>query len=201
MIKTIISSLFIILALTIGLGIYLQPDDLRGCSTGPDSDNSKCQVVGAIVAISGGDTNARTNEAIALYKKGWSDKIIFSGAALDKDSPSNAKVMRDTALAAGVPASSIAIDELAETTKQNAQNIKPMVSDLRIKSIILVTSGYHQRRASLEFSKYVDNMQIINHSASNDSNWSSLWWLSFNGWYLAITELFKIISFFVVGTR
>jgi hypothetical protein len=72
-----------IAAVIIGISIYLQPNDLITCND-TVSTNSPCQAVDAIVAISGGDTNARTDEAIRMYKNGWSDTLIFSGAALDK---------------------------------------------------------------------------------------------------------------------
>ena len=201
MIRSMIVFLATIVIAVVGLGFYLQLDDLRGCGESPSGVNQNCQVAGAIVAISGGDTEARTNEAIKLYKKGWSEKLIFSGAASDKNSPSNALVMKKMAIAAGVPDSAIQIDEYAQTTKQNAQNVQAMYKELSIKSIILVTSGYHQRRASLEFGKIASDIAIINHSVSSDKDWSMWWWLTPNGWYLALTELSKIISFYVIGTR
>lgn len=201
MIKSILMFVAVSVLAVVGLGFYLQPDDLRSCGQSPAGMNDNCQIVGAIVAISGGDTQARTNEAIKLYKNGWSQKLIFSGAASDKNGPSNAAVMRDIAIQAGVPDSAIEIDELAETTKQNAQNVQTMYDNMSIKSIILVTSGYHQRRASLEFGKNSPNIMVLNHPVSSDKDWSALWFLTPTGWYLAVTELFKIISFFVVGTR
>lgn len=201
MIKSILIFVAVSVLAVVGLGFYLQPDDLRSCGQSPAGMNDNCQIVGAIVAISGGDTQARTNEAIKLYKNGWSNKLIFSGAASDKNSPSNAAVMRDIAIQAGVPDSAIEIDELAETTKQNAQNVQTMYDNMSIKSIILVTSGYHQRRASLEFGKISPNITVLSHSVDSDKDWSALWFLTPTGWYLAVTELFKIISFFVVGTR
>lgn len=200
MIRSLIVLVILAVVVTFGLGAFLSLDDLKSCDTSPSSAGN-CQTVDAVVAISGGDTNARTKEAIKLYKNGWANKLIFSGAASDKNSPSNASVMKNTAIEAGVPESAIYVDELAETTKQNAQNVQAMYSNLDVKSIILVTSGYHQRRASLEFSKIDSNIKIINHSVANDKDWSFWWFLTPGGWYLAITELFKIGMFFVVGTR
>src|SRR5690606_19129558 len=87
---------------------YLGPDDLAKCSSGP-SDKVGCEMADVIVAVSGGDTTARTVEAIKLYQAGWAPKLVFSGAAEDKDSPSNAAVMRGIALASGVPNEAISI--------------------------------------------------------------------------------------------
>jgi uncharacterized SAM-binding protein YcdF (DUF218 family) len=183
-----------VIAIIIGISLYLQPNDIASCNEAVGS-SSPCLPVDAVVTISGGDTNARTDKAIQLYKSGWSDKLIFSGAAEDKTGLSNAEAMKQRALQASVPASAIIIDELSETTKQNAENAKTIFDTNEIKTIILVTSGYHQRRASLEFHKYAPNVKVLNHPVSSDQDWSWLWWTGPRGWTLAVTEIFKNIVF------
>ncbi len=178
----------------IGLSVYLQPNDLRGCNEQP-SISSSCQAVDAIVAVSGGDTNARTDAAIRLYKNSWAPILIFSGAAQDKTGPSNAEAMKARAIEQGVPMSVILLDESSETTKQNAENTKTIFQSRSITSVILVTSGYHQRRASLEFNKRADTVTIKNSPVYDDQDWSFWWWTSPRGWTFATTELFKIILF------
>ncbi|HEU4830651.1 MAG TPA: YdcF family protein [Candidatus Saccharimonadales bacterium] len=187
-------------AIIVALSLYLQPDNLADCEAIPGT-SVRCQPVDAIVAVSGGNTAARTHEAIKLFKNGWSDTLILSGAAQDKSGPSNAAAMRTIALSEGVPASSIYLDEYSETTKQNAENTQTIFADRKIKSVILVTSGYHQRRAGLEFNKRASDVVILNHPARNDSDWSIWWWTTPRGWYLAVSEFTKIIAFYVVGTR
>lgn len=198
MIRKLIVVLVVIVISLIGISLYLQPDDLRDCDLKP-SLSKNCQTVDAIVAISGGDTLARANQAIKLYKNGWADKIIFSGAAQDKSGPSNAAVMKGAAEKAGIPDSEIYIDEYSETTQQNAINTQSIFSDNNIKSVILVTSGYHQRRASLEFNKRAGGVSIINHPVLIDNDWSFWWWTNFRGWWLAVGELIKIIAFYITG--
>lgn len=196
--KFIISILIFVIAIIVGISIYLQPNDLRSCDDTP-SATIGCQTVDAIVAISGGDTNARVDWAIDLYKKGWSNLIIFSGAAQDKSGPSNAAVMKSLAVDAGVPSSNIYIDEYSETTVQNAQNVKTIFAEKGIKSVILVTSGYHQRRSSLEFNKRANDVTILNSPSKFDKDWSFSWWISPRGWWLAATEFVKIIIFYVTS--
>ena len=194
MIKSLLILPILVIAAIIGISIYLQPDDIASCSE-TISSTEPCQPVGAIVAVSGGDTSARADEAIALFKKGWASTLIFSGAAQDKTGPSNAAVMKRRAIDAGIPESVIRLDEFSETTRQNAENSQTIFNSLNIKSIILVTSGYHQRRASLEFDKRTVGVKIINHPVASDSDWSIWWWSSSRGWALAVSELFKIIVF------
>lgn len=199
--KLVIIILVAAVAFVFGLTLYLGPNDLAGCEETPGS-STQCEAADAIVAISGGDTLSRAEEAIKLYKNGWAPKLIFSGAAQDKSGPSNAAVMRSAALAAGVPADVIITEDEGETTKQNAENTQNIFVHNRISSVILVTSGYHQRRASLEFNKRAAGaVEVRNHPVAIDRQWSNLWWMTPTGWYLAAGECVKIIAFYVGGTR
>lgn len=190
--KWIIAAICVVLLLTIGLPLYLGPDDIAGCSAPEDS--GRCMKADSIIAISGGDTSARTAEAIRLYEAGWAPKLIFSGAAADKSGPSNAEVMKKQAIAAGVPESAISIEDLSATTAENAKNTAELVKSMNLKRVILVTSAYHQRRASIEFGKWLgSNVAIVNHPVGNDDQWSSWWWLTPYGWALGIGELVRII--------
>ena len=200
MIKTLVGIFIALAIIVIGLSIYLGPDDLNGCGSTPTS-KSPCQTADAIVAVSGGDTTARAEEAIKLYQNGWAPKLIFSGAAQDKSGPSNAAVMRREALSAGVPSEDILIDEYSDTTKQNAENTQSIFATHQIKSVILVTSAYHQRRASLEFNARSDGVKLRNHPVPQDDQWSMWWWLTPVGWFLAVSEFIKILIFYLGGTR
>ncbi len=183
--------IFVILATTI-LPLYLGPNDIADCSA--PTTSGRCQRVDAIVAVSGGDTLARADEAIKLYEAGWSDLVIFSGAALDKTGPSNASSMRKQAIAAGISADHILVEEESTTTAENARNTARLLEERSLSRIMLVTSAYHQRRASIEFSKYLsEGTAIVNHPVANDNQWSSWWWLTPYGWWLGLGEIAKII--------
>lgn len=198
--KGVMIVLAILALFTVALGAYLGPDDIARCGATPKT-TAPCKAADAIVAISGGDTNARTDEAVKLYKAGWADKLIFSGAALDKSGPSNAEAMSKQAEEAGVPGEDIILEEFGENTKENAANTHDIFELLGIKDVILVTSGYHQRRAGLEFAARSSSVTVRNHPVPADSQWSAWWWLTPQGWYLAISEIVKIIVFYVGGAQ
>lgn len=197
-----IAVLVIIFAVAVtGISAYLAPDGLSHCGSQP-SVQEDCNKVDAIVAISGGDTSARTAQAISMYQNGWANLLVFSGAAADKSGPSNAEAMKRQALAAGVPGSAILLDETSETTSQNATNTTNLFTQHNIKSVILVTSAYHQRRAGLEFGARAGMaVKIINHPVKADNQWSQWWWTTPTGWFLAISELVKITAFYVGGSK
>jgi uncharacterized SAM-binding protein YcdF (DUF218 family) len=181
----VLASITVILFLS--LGVFLSPQD-------------KLRKADAIVAISGGETQSRTAEAVKLYKEGYAPKLLFSGAASDPTGPSNAAAMRKIAIDSGVPASAIQIEESSKNTAENATSVAPILKREQAKSIILVTSPYHQRRASINFRRALGHeVAIINHS-SPDHRWRrSHWWATDYSYHLTMSELQKTI--YVLSTR
>jgi len=132
----------------------------------------------AIVAISG-DTGARANTAIALWKQGYAPLIVFSGAAIDPDSVSSAEIMRREALRQGVPESATLIEPTSTTTEENASEVAKLMVQRKVRSAILVTSPYHQRRAALLFERSFEPAGLLlRNYPARDPEWDpDLWWL------------------------
>ncbi len=172
-----------------GIGYYLAPQGRLAKSD-------------AVVAISGGETKARTDEAIRLYRDGYASIMIFSGAAADTSGPSNAMAMRQQALAEGIDGSRILLDETSANTSENATAVAKIVHDHSYHSLILVTAPYHQRRANLAFTRALGpGIRVINHSAF-DQNWSrSRWWRHGYNYAITLAELQKTLFLVVTGEK
>lgn len=184
--------LFIVAVFVLGylalifLGEYLTPSD-----TLKRSD--------AIVVLSGGPD--RVQWGIKLYQDGWAPRLVLVGAALDKSGPSNAEAMRKIALQAGVPDTAIFLEENSANTLENATLGKAVLDSFGAKSIILVTSPYHQRRAYETFKKVYEGevLSIIN-SPSGYSTWNSKqWWAKPASADITTSEILKIIWFKLTG--
>jgi len=146
----------------------------------------------AIIVVSGGDTKGRTMHGIDLYEQGWAPRLIFSGAAADPSSASNAKAMMAIAASRGVPTSAILLDEFSRDTKENATSTKSIAGDY--KTIILVTSDYHQRRVYQEFKKEYGGSTSFVNSPAKDKNWGRrTWFLTPYGWWISVTEPVKLL--------
>ena len=195
-----VACLVVFLASAWAVGAFLSPDDLKECGHRPDPSRPDCVAADAVVAVSGGDTLARADEAIELYKNKWAPLLIFSGAAADPASPSNAAVMKQRALNAGVPEKAIIIEDTSQNTSQNAAATTSIFQQQHIKSAIIVTSGYHERRAGLEFRKRATDVSVRLHPAANDKHWHSWWWLTLSGWTLAIPELAASVVLMLGGS-
>lgn len=182
----ILTTLVVGFALLVGVGFYLSPQD--------NADKAD-----AIVVVSGGQTTSRAEKGIDLYKQGYAPNIIFSGAALD-DGPSNAFAMRDQALASGVPAGNIYIDEKSQNTYENAVNSKAILQSLAASKIILVTSPYHQRRANQTFESVLGkDYQLIGVSAFDDRWSKSQWWRRGFPLFISVSETWKLIYIGITG--
>lgn len=195
MVKGITIFIIVIMVFVAGITMFLSPNSLTNCSDMP-TDLTGCEAADAIVAVSGGDTTGRAQTAIDLYQKGWAPLIIFSGAAADKTGPSNAEVMRDQAIAQGVPRSDIRIEELSENTYENATETAQLFKNESVSSAILVTSSYHQKRVVLEFRAQAPDVTFRSYPSTSDNQWSVWWWTTPYGWYLATSEVAKIILFY-----
>lgn len=200
MIRWIVWPLVIIIVTIVVISLFLAPDSLLRCGETP-SEVAGCERADAIIAVSGGDTTARTQEAIDLFKNGWGELLVFSGAALDKSGPSNAEVMRNQALQQGISPGVIRIEEESATTAENALETKSILKEEGVQSAILVTSSYHAKRTQLEFSQRATAIDFRVRPVSSDRQWSGYWWTTPHGWYLAVSELVKILIFYAGGSR
>lgn len=196
--KVAISAAGLVVLTVVVISLFLRVDSLSRCGSHP-SDVRGCQAADVVIAVSGGDTAGRTQYAIDLYERGWGRKLVFSGAALDKSGPSNAAVMRDQAIRQGVPAHDIITEQQSTTTSENADLTAEVLRDLGAESAILVTSGYHQKRTLIEFERRAPNVDFRVQSSASDRQWSVWWWTTPQGWYLAVSEIIKIIISTVGG--
>lgn len=168
------------------LGEYLTPSDTLARAD-------------AIVVLSGGPD--RIDWGTKLYLEGWAPRLVLVGAALDKSGPSNAEAMRKIALRAGVPDTAIFLEEESTNTLENATLGKKILDSFGAKSIILVTSPYHQRRAYETFKKVYEKEAInIINSPSGYSTWNSKqWWAKPSSADLTTSEILKIIWAKITG--
>ena len=156
----------------------------------------------AIVAISG-DQGARTDTAVKLWKDGWAPVIIFAGASIDPESVSSAEIMRREAVRQGVPEGATLIEPNSTTTEENAVEVAKLMTARKMASAILVTSPWHQRRASMEFAHAFEPhaIRLRNHPA-NDPQWNPvLWWRSEPSRSQTLLELAKLGSVILNGAR
>lgn len=90
----------------------------------------------------------RIAHAVDLYKRGVVAKLVLSGG-VGKNGHTEASVMRDLALAAGVPPDALVLDEDARSTIENFACARPLLDRLGAHSVLVVTEPWHMTRAML----------------------------------------------------
>ena len=154
-----------------------------------------------IVAVSG-DAGPRTETAVRLWKQGYAPVVLFSGASEDPNSVSSAELMKREAIKLGVRADAILVEPDSTTTDENAKLTAHLMAAQGMHSAILVTSPYHQRRASLLFERAfaAEGLSFLNHPADDPSWDSDRWWMREPSRTLTLVELAKLGASIVFGS-
>jgi uncharacterized SAM-binding protein YcdF (DUF218 family) len=146
-----------------------------------------------IVALSG-DTGARTETAVDLWRRKLAPLIIFAGASEDPNSVASGELMKRDAMARGVPEAAILVEPSSTTTQENALLVAALMKARGLSTAILVTSPYHQRRAANLFAREFApaNLTFTNYPA-RDPQWDpNTWWLRDPGRTLTAVEIAKL---------
>ncbi len=154
----------------------------------------------AIIVLSG-DTEPyflRTKKAVELYKQGYAQYIIFSGYGSGGD---NAEFLSKIALHYHIPKHAIIIEPNARTTYENFFFSKPLILKHGFKSIMIVTSPYHQLRAYLVAKKLFKGTGVMIYNCASHTPYGSTGGLNnrIREARFVMMEYFKIVGYYLLG--
>ena len=156
----------------------------------------------AIVILAGEETE-RVEYGVKLFKDGWArkDVIVMAGGPLVWKY-TWAGLMKDHAESLGVPARKILVEDKSRTTEEDAYYTKEILKNNRIASVILVTSPYHSRRASIIFEKVLGkDIRIINAPAENSWFRVDEWWKRRRDRATVLNEFSKYLWLWLFGVQ
>ena len=156
----------------------------------------------AIVILAGEETE-RVEYGVKLFKDGWArkDVIVMAGGPLVWKY-TWAGLMKDHAESLDVPARKILLEDKSRTTEEDAYYTKEILQKNRIASIILVTSPYHSRRASIIFGKVMGkDIRIINAPAENSWFTVDEWWKRRRDRATVLNEFSKYLWLGIFGVQ
>lgn len=107
----------------------------------------------------GGGYQERVKQAVDLYLAGHASWVIFSSGYTFVFR--EAEVMRELAVAHGVPASAIVLETKAANTYENVAFVHEILAKQGGQQILLVSSPYHMRRALLTWRKVAPEITVI----------------------------------------
>jgi uncharacterized SAM-binding protein YcdF (DUF218 family) len=126
-------------------------------------------ILDGIVRANFNDGNDRMLQAIDLFHRGVAKKIIYTGGAdtVFGGYIPEAQLGREFMMKCGIPDSCIIIETFSMNTHQNAAYTAKILDTLDVnwkeKQYVLVTAGFHMRRAQMCFEK--QGFKVVPYSA------------------------------------
>ncbi len=133
---------------------------LTGLMLRPLSVQEEIKDADLLVVLGGGvnrgrfltlSSSHRMVRGIQLYFEGRARKILFSGGIAGRGTVTQASVLNQEARRLGVPPDDILLEKKSKNTHDQAVEVKKIAEPLQVKSILLVTSFSHMKRALMAF--------------------------------------------------
>lgn len=166
----------------------------------------------AILVLSGSSVYLeRTRKAAELFKKGIAPKIFLTDDGVKggwnqelRRNPFFVERARWELINQGVPEDAIEVlPGAAKSTRDEAAILEKAVKERNLKSVLLVTSGYHTRRSLWTFERVLQNnnhsieIGIESPPAGLQTPPPDYWWLSAQGWQSVAGEYLKTVYYWV----
>jgi uncharacterized SAM-binding protein YcdF (DUF218 family) len=157
------------------------------------------------VLVLGGDANVRPFVAAALYDAGLAKRVLVpnvkrSGAADGGTFPSEQEVIRRVLLKRGVPEDAVvSLPDEVDSTADEAAALARYLDDNPGRTVTVVTTCYHTRRARWIFRKQLgaraDRVRFV--GGPTDGYDASNWWRSEEGSQRYANEYLKLAFYLV----
>jgi uncharacterized SAM-binding protein YcdF (DUF218 family) len=159
-VATAVAGAFTALAVLLWFG-FTMPEE-------PDEAETKTD---AIVVLTGGE--GRIKQAYALLQKGLSTRMLITGAG---ETTKEALLKKHLGEVPPDVAARIQLGYRAEDTKGNAKETAAWFNSQNLKSMRLVTSNYHMRRALLQFGRAMPEARILISPVVPKGYGANEWW-------------------------
>jgi uncharacterized SAM-binding protein YcdF (DUF218 family) len=159
----------------------------------------------AIIVLGGeGGRFMRTRHAVELYAQGFASTVVFSGgtmASTGLDCTSTALSV-EAAANMGLPAAAVRLAPEAQSTLDEATNLRTLIEAEGWTSLLVVTDRFHTRRARQTLAAYLPGM-ALQASAPDDPVYDAArWWGNERSLVLAVSEVLKLgFYWFKYGIR
>ena len=150
----------------------------------------------AIVVLGGdGGEFLRVQQGVGLFNKGHAPLVVFSGGVSLKDAGlacSSAQLSLEAAQELGLPIGAAIIASGAQSTYDEAVNIRRLAQQHRWRSLIVVTDLFHTRRAARTFRTLLPHTTIYLSAAPDPNIDASRWWQTEEGLVSVFNEVIKL---------
>ncbi len=151
----------------------------------------------AAVVLAGDPDYERTKTAVRLLLEGQVGLLILTGG--EPGPGDSATSLRDVALRAGVPAEKIRMEQVSHSTYGSMVAIQPILEQERIRSVVVVTSPYHQRRAYWTARRTLRGVEVLSRPADPAGWRPDGWWRTRGGRRIVFGEYAKLAYYVLRG--
>ncbi|MGB9613017.1 MAG: YdcF family protein [Candidatus Margulisiibacteriota bacterium] len=154
-----------------------------------------------VIVVLGGDNNGeRVEEGVKLFKRGYAPYLLMSGGPLAWKL-TQAQWMKKQAVESGIPPKFILIQEKSRSTIEDAKFCLPILMEHNFKSVILVTSPYHTRRARRVFQKICapQGIKVLVYPAQKSDFNPVGWWRKHEDTAYVVWEYVAFVLYLLKG--
>jgi uncharacterized SAM-binding protein YcdF (DUF218 family) len=147
----------------------------------------------AIVVLGGGH-QSRAQHAVALFEGGYAPVVVFSGGTERSVglACSSAQLSLEAAQELGLPEGAALIADGAQSTYDEAVNLRQLTAEQGWSSLIVVTDPLHTRRAGRTFRTLLPDVTIYVSAVPDPRYDPARWWQSEHGLVGVFNETIKL---------
>jgi len=142
----------------------------------------------AIVVLAGG--KGRVEEGVRLYREGKGRWLFFVGV-----DPSVRRSDLYHHRSGDPPADGVILEKASRNTLENAIYGRDVIMEKEVRSIVLITSRYHLKRASILLRNALPKDVAIYPYPVDSKNLKEDWWSHRGSFYLLFGEFYKYCMF------
>jgi uncharacterized SAM-binding protein YcdF (DUF218 family) len=152
----------------------------------------------AALVMTGDPGFERTTAAARLVCAGRARLLVLTGG--EPWPGDSAASLRARALGEGVPSDRIRLEDRSTDTRESLVNVAPILEEEGVRSLILVTSPYHQRRASLAARRAFPGIRVLSRPVRTRP-WPPVrpWWRDAGTRRLVFQEYAKLVYYGLRG--
>lgn len=151
----------------------------------------------AALVMTGDPGYERTKAAADLVLNGTVRLLVLTGG--EPWPGDSAESLRDVALRRGVAPESIRFENTSLDTRESLVNVAPILRREGVRSVILVTSPSHQRRASWTARRALPGIRIVNRPIHVEPWPPPRWWAARATRTIVLREYAKLVYYGVRG--
>ena len=173
-ISTLVALVFLVVLLG---GIYLARHPLMRFAGESLVVEDPLEKSDAIIILSDDNFYAdRATRAAELFRQNLAPMVVASGIRL-RPNAGISELMTHDLIERGVPKESVLpFPQDADNTREEAEFLRKLVQQKNWKSVIVVTSNYHTRRAKYIFRKVFGNTVTVRMASARDADYDPAHW-------------------------